>query len=100
MECMTNGCEAAMLRNLENQSATQRPELECVDGHSLGHHISPQGHLGGPVPKHLVRDGREVVDQTKIGLCICTPLRLRVDTEFRKRELSSLPPQLDGSLNL
>lgn len=41
-----------------------------------------------------------MVNQAKISLCICSPFWLRVNSEFREGELSSLPPQLDGGLNL
>lgn len=39
-----------------------------------------------------------MVNQAKVGLCICLPLRLRVDSKFGERKLSSLSPQLDSGL--
>lgn len=40
-----------------------------------------------------------MVDQSEVGLCVCSPLWLRVDPKFGERKLSSLPPHLDSSFN-
>ena len=41
-----------------------------------------------------------MMNQAKVGLGVGTPLGLRVHSQFRKRELSSLPPELDGGIDL
>lgn len=40
------------------------------------------------------------MDQAKVGPSQSSPLRLWVHSELRKRELSRLPPEFNGSLNL
>ena len=40
-----------------------------------------------------------MVDQAEVGFCICLPLGLRVDSKFGEGKLSSLPPQLNSSLD-
>lgn len=41
-----------------------------------------------------------MVDQTKVGLWVGAPLRLRIHPQFGKRKFARLPPELDGAVNL
>lgn len=58
----------------------------------LWHHVCPKGEFRRAAHEHLIRDGGEVVDETEIGLGEDTPLRLRIYSQFRERELASLAP--------
>ena len=40
------------------------------------------------------------MDQTQVGLGENAPLRLRIHPQFGKRELSSLPPELNSGIDL
>lgn len=40
------------------------------------------------------------MNQTQVGLCVCSPFRLGINAELGEGKLSRLPPQLNGSLNL
>jgi hypothetical protein len=40
-----------------------------------------------------------MMDKPEIGLGEDSPLRLRVHSQFRERELSRLPPEFDGSID-
>jgi hypothetical protein len=66
----------------------------------LWHHVGPQCRFRCPVSKHLIRDRREVMYQTKISRRQGAPLWLRIHSELGKGKLSRLSPDLDGGLDV